>query len=125
MKNLKLALKREFGRTPRWYGDAFRDRGKLTTETYGMYLAALRSLFVGAFPGTDPESPVGTALLKSRFLDGIPSPIATQVRLLFPDAVVSRLPEHTRQVEEAVDGQSTSRPAIQQVGEGRRWEESQ
>ena len=124
IKNLKLALQREFGRTPRWHGDAFRDRSKLTTETYGMYLAALRSLFLGAFPGTEPESPVGAALLRRRFLDGIPSSIAAQLRLMFPDVPVAKLPEHARQVEEAVSVPSAAKPVIQQVGEGRRREES-
>lgn len=125
IKNLKLALQREFGRTPRWYGDAFRDRSKLTSETYGMYLAALRSLFLGAFPGTDPESPVGEALLKTRFLDGISSPIAGQLRLLFPDVALTALPEHARRVEEAVSSSTpAARPAVQQVGEGRRREET-
>ena len=125
VKNLKLALQREFGRTPRWYSDAFGVRGKLSTETYGMYLAALRVLFVGAFPDADPGSPVGAALLKSRFLDGISSPVATQLRLMFPDAAVTELPEHARKVEEAFCSPSSSKPAIQQVGEGRLKEESE
>ena len=118
VKNLKLALQREFGKTPRWFNDAFRDRSKLTTETYGMYLAALRSLFVGAFPGTEPESPVGAALLKSRFLDGISSPIAAQLRLLHPEVDVGKLSEQARRVEEALSGPSSANSFLQQVGEG-------
>ena len=118
INSLKAALQREFGRTPRWFNDAFRDRSKLHSETYGMYLAALQQLCKGAFPGTDLKSPVAAALLKSRFLDGIASSVASQLRLSYPDAAVDKLPDHAKRVEEALSTSATGAEArVRAVGD--------
>ena len=50
--SLQTALQREFGSSARSCQTAFGTRNRLPGETYGMFLAALKSLFVKAFPGT-------------------------------------------------------------------------
>lgn len=118
VESLKTALKREFGNSARWYQDSFEKRRRQPEETYGMFLSSLRSLFRGAFPGTELETPVAAALMKSRFLDGINPAVSAQLRLLFPDVTVDKLPDHARRVDEALASTVSQAAAVQQAGEG-------
>ena len=67
VRSLKTALQREFGSSSGRYQENFGKRRRHPDETYGMFLSSLRSLFRGAFPGTDADTPVAAALMKSRF----------------------------------------------------------
>ena len=116
VSSLKAALRREFGNSPQRYQQAFSQRKKLSGETYGMYLASLRNFFIGAFTDTPLDSAVTKALLKTRFLDGVDQAIASQLRLLFPDADVDSLPGHAKHVHEAVSTSGTS-PAVSHIDE--------
>ena len=100
--SLKQALRREFGPSQSWYQDRFNQRRKQASETYGMFLSDLLSLFRGAFPGSEPGTPVAAALLRGRFLDGIASDVAAQLRLMYPKVEVDKLPIHAKEIEEAV-----------------------
>lgn len=102
--SLQTALQREFGSSARSCQTAFGTRNRLPGETYGMFLAALKSLFVKAFPGTTPDMPVAKALLKTRFLDGISSTVSSQLRLLSPDLDVDKLPLRAKEIDEAIMG---------------------
>ena len=124
IKNLKSALRREFGETVQCSQRLFQNRTKKEGETYGMFMSALRTLFQGAYaPPTSPGQsvpdvlPVGIALIKSQFLNGVAPAVAAQLRLHFSDATLEELPQHARQIEEAfgLKGQTTH---LCQVGEG-------
>ena len=82
-----------------------------------MFLSCLRSLFRGAFPGTDMETPVAAALVKSRFLDGISPTVSAQLRLMFADVTVDKLPEHAHRVDEALSSTVSKTAPVQQVNE--------
>ena len=99
---LQAALQREFGSSARSYQTAFGARTRLPSETYGMFLAALKSLFVKAFPDTKPDTSVAKALIKTRFLDGISSTVSSQLRLLSPELDLDSLPARAKEIEEAV-----------------------
>ena len=120
VRSLKAALQREFGNSAGRYQDNFAKRRRHPEETYGMFLSSLRSLFRGAFPGTLDDSPVAAALLKSRFLDGINPAVSSQLRLLFPEVAVDKLPDHARRVDEALASPASQSAPVQQVmvGEG-------
>lgn len=115
--SLKAALRREFGNSSRWYQDSFEKRRQQPGETYGMFLSSLRSLFRSAFPGTETDSPVAAALLKSRFLDGIKPAVSAQLRLLIPDVTVDKLPEQAKRVDEALVSSVSPAAPVQQVGD--------
>ena len=114
--SLKVALRREFGNSVRWYQESFEKRRKRPEETYGMFLSVLFSLFRGAFPGTDTDAPVAKTLLKSRFLEGISPTVSAQMRLMFPEVTVDKLPEYARRVDEALASSGSQTP-VQQVAE--------
>ena len=123
--NLKEALRREFGEMVQCNQRLFKARTKRDSETYGMFMSALRSLFQGAYaPPTPPGqsvpddlAPVGITLIRSQFLGGVAPVVATQLRLLFPEATLEELPQHARQVEEAV-GLKGQTSHLCQVDEG-------
>ena len=117
--SLQAALQREFGSSTRSYQTAFGTRNKLPGETYGMFMTALKSLFVSAFPGTTPDTPVAKALIKTRFLDGISSTVSSQLRLLCPDLDVDKLPLRAKEIDEAVAGPE-GKPSVCAVGPARR-----
>ena len=120
VKNLKKALRREFGPSQSSYQDRFNQRRKQGSETYGMFLSDLASLFRGAFPGSEAETPVGVALLKSRFLDGIAPDVAAQLRLLHPKLELSRMPIKAKEIEEAIH---RSPVKVDQISDGAKAEE--
>ena len=107
VQHLKTALRREFGPSQSWYQDRFSQRSKQASETYGMFLSDLFSLFRGAFPGSEPKTLVGAALIRSRFLDGIATDVAAQLRQLHPDIEVDKMPIQAKKIEEAFH-----RPAV-------------
>ena len=117
VQSLKTALRREFGNSSRVYQDNFEKRRQQPEETYGMFLSSLRSLFRGAFPGTDMETAVVAALVKSRFLDGISPTVSAHLRLMFADVTVDKLPEHARRVDEALSSTVSKTAPVQQVNE--------
>lgn len=80
-----------------------------------MFMAALKSLFVSAFPGTTPDTPVAKALIKTRFLDGISSTVSSQLRLLCPELEVEKLPLRAKEIDEAVGGPE-GKPSVSAVG---------
>ena len=102
--SLEAALRREFGSSSRSYQTACGARAKLPGETYGMFLAALKSLFVNAFPDTKVDNSVARVLIRTRFLDGINSTVSAQLRLLCPDLDIEDLPARAKQIDEAVTG---------------------
>ena len=51
VQHLKAELRRESGPSQSWYQDRFNQRRKQASETCGMFLSDLLSLFRGAFPG--------------------------------------------------------------------------
>lgn len=113
--SLQAALQREFGSSTRSYEAAFGARTRHPGETYGMFLAALKSLFVNAFPDSKPDTSVAKALIKTRFLDGISSTVSSQLRLLSPDLDVDKLPARAREIDEAVGGLE-GKPSVSAVG---------
>ena len=115
--SLKAALRREFGNSVRWYQESFEKRRKKPEETYGMFLSVLFSLFRGAFPGTDTDAPVAKTLLKSRFLEGVSPTVSAQMRLMFPEVTVDKLPEYARRVDEALASSGSQQTPVQQVAE--------
>ena len=115
--SLKAALKREFGNSSRWYQDSFEKRRQQPGETYGMFMSSLRSLSRGAFPGSDTETPVAAALLRSRFLDGIKSAVSAQLRLLTPDVAVAKLPDQAKRIDEALASSVSQAAPVHQIGE--------
>ncbi|KAF0292460.1 hypothetical protein FJT64_009526 [Amphibalanus amphitrite] len=60
--SLEAALRRAFGASTRSYQTALGTRATLPGETYGMFLAALQSLFVNAFPDTKADTSVANGL---------------------------------------------------------------
>ena len=52
--SLKTALRREFGPSQSWYQDRLNQRRKQPSETYGMFLSDLLSLFVARFQDQNP-----------------------------------------------------------------------
>ena len=117
VQSLKAALRREFGNSSRVHQDSIEKRHQQPEETYSMFLSSLRSLFRGAFPGTDTETPVAAALVNSRFLDGISPTVSAQLRLMFADVTVDKLPEHVRRVDEALSSPVSKTAPVQQVNE--------
>lgn len=119
VKSLKKALRREFGPSQSSYQDRFNQRRKQPSETYGMFLSDLSSLFRGSFPGSEPDTPVGIALLRSRFLDGIAPDVAAQLRLLHSKVEVSKMPIHAKEIEEAIHRSPVN---VDQISDGAKVE---
>ena len=60
---------------------------------------------------------MAAALINSRFLDDINPAVSAQLRLVFPDVTVDKLPGHARRVEEALASTVSQAATVQQAGE--------